>query len=163
MNTELEEVKTQLTQADTAFGKMSQENASLKSEVGAMKNKLQQAKASFRSISAESADGKKTINMLEDRWKREKQYDRRRILENKAVQGTEILSESKRYRMWNRKLKNVLEQCRRSTRKTLMWLHTVTEQAVNDEHDAVHDPMDAKVTRFVDCGRIISDHTKTAR
>ena len=37
---------------------------------------------------------------------------------------------------------NVLEQYRKSARKMLMWLDTVTEQAVNDEFDAVHDPMD---------------------
>ena len=65
-------------------------------------------------------------------------------MESKAAQGIESLSESKGYRMWKRESKNVPEECRRSARKLLMWLDTATEQAVNDEHDAVCDPLCAK-------------------
>ena len=97
-----------------------------------------QAENSFAAMGAK-------VNELEGKLKAERAYERKSILENKAVQGLEPLSESKGYRMWNRKLKNVLEQSRRSARKLLMWLDTVTEQAVQDEFDAVHDPSDGKV------------------
>ena len=145
MNTELEELKTRLQQADAVFGSMNKENAELKAHVGAMKAKLQQAETSFGDVSAKLAEGKKTIKMLEGKLKSERQYDRRSILENTAVQGIESLSESKGYRMWIRKFKNVLEQRRRVGRKILLWRDTVTEKAVNDEFDATHAPADAKV------------------
>ena len=81
----------------------------------------------------------------EKKLKTEKPQDRRSVLEDKAIQGIESLSDIKGYRMWNRKLKNALEQWRRTGRKLLMWLDTVTEQAVNDEFDAVHDSMHTKM------------------
>ena len=85
------------------------------------------------------------VGLLEEKLKTKQQFERRNTLESKAVPGIEMLSESKGYRMWNRKMKNVLEQCWRPARKILMWLDTVAAEAVSDEHDAVCDPLDAKI------------------
>ena len=52
-------------------------------------------------------------------------------------------------------MQNVLEQRRRPARKILMWLDAATEQAVNDEHDAICDPLDAKIDAIY---RLEKDH-----
>ena len=118
---------------------------SMNQEVEDMKAQMKNAEKAFENLSAELTASKKMVGVLEEKLLTEKQYERRNILESKAIQGIETLSDSKGYRMWNRKLKNVLEQCRRPARKILLWLDTVTEQAVNDEHDAVCEPMSPKL------------------
>ena len=114
-------------------------------EVERMRTQMQNAEQASESLSAELAASKKMVGVLEEKLKTEKQYERRSILEGKAIRGIESLSDSKGYRMWSRKLKNVLEQRRRPTRKILLWLDTSAEQAVNDEHDAVCEPSAPKV------------------
>ena len=55
------------------------------------------------------------------------------ILESKAVQSLEKITDGKAYRMWNKKLKNALEQTKKKSRRILVWLETLKENEVEQE------------------------------
>ena len=120
----------------------------MNTEVENMKEQMRNAEKSFLALQTQLEKSQKTVVELETKLEStlaDRKFERRNILESKAVQGLDTLTESKGYRMWNKKVKNVLELLRRPARKILMWLDTVTEQAVNDEHDATCEPAAPKM------------------
>ena len=62
-----------------------------------------------------------------------KRWHRMPILESKSLMDIGQVQDGKTYRVFNRKMKNALDQVRPNTRSALEHLETITEQAVNEQ------------------------------